>query len=88
MNAQDRKAVSELVSKLEGLKAEAETLGESLRSLADAEQEKFDNMSEGLQGADKGQAIEQAASDLSSAADSLESGDLQGALDSLGNIEL
>lgn len=75
MNAKDRKEVSAIVSELEGLQAR-------LQELADAEQEKFDNMSEGLQAGERGQAIETAAGELSSAADAV-----QEALDALGNLE-
>jgi hypothetical protein len=88
MNKADRKQVSEIVSKLEALKAEAESLGETLRELGSAEQEKYDNMPEGLQGGEAGQAIETAASALDSAADALETGNVGDALDELGNIEL
>jgi uncharacterized protein YoxC len=94
MNAQDRKAVSGIVSELEALRSEMEALrsqvediGTRLRELADAEQDKFDNLNEGLQSSDNGQAIEEAASNLSDAADAAESGDIEEALDALGNLE-
>jgi hypothetical protein len=87
MNAQDRKRVSEIVSALEGLKAEIVTQGEALRELADAEQEKFDNMTEGLQQGEKGQAIEAAADALGEAADAAEQGNADEALETLGSIE-
>jgi len=84
MNAQDRKAVSGIVSELEALRSEMEALrsqvediGTRLRELADAEQDKFDNLSEGLQSSDNGQAIEEAASNLSDAADAAESCDIE-----------
>ena len=87
MNAQDRKAISGLVSELEALRSQVEDVGARLRELADAEQDKFDNMNEGLQAADNGQAIEEAASNLSDAADAAESGNIEEALDALGNLE-
>ena len=96
MNAQDRKAVSGIVSELEALRSQVEDIGTRLRELADAEQDKFDNMSEGLQSSDNGQAIEEAASNLyrsfinhrlSDAADAAESGNIEEALDALGNLE-
>ena len=43
-----------------------------LQMEADEEQDKFDNLSEGLQQADSGQAIEAAAGSLQEAADALE----------------
>ena len=87
MNAQDRKAISGLVSELEALRSQVEDVGARLRELADAEQDKFDNMNEGLQSSDNGQAIEEAASNLSDAADAAESGNIEEALDALGNLE-
>lgn len=87
MNATDRKKANALISQIEALKAQAEVLAGELRELADAEQEKFDNMPEGLQGGDRGQAMEEAAGNLSSAADALESGSLEEALETLGQIE-
>lgn len=87
MNAADRKKVSALTSTLEGIKAQIEDVGSLLRDLADAEQEKFDNMSEGLQQGDQGQAIEAAASALADACVACESGDVESALSSLGEIE-
>ena len=87
MNATDRKKANAIISQIEALKAQAEVLAGELRELADAEQEKFDNMPEGLQGGDRGQAMEEAAGNLSSAADALESGSLEEALEALGQIE-
>lgn len=88
MNKADRKVVSDAVSQLEELKAKIENIGVDVRALADAEQEKFDNMSEGLQQGERGQAIEEAAGALSEAADALESGNVDEALEALGRIEL
>lgn len=87
MNATDRKKANAIISQIEALKAQADALAGELRELADAEQEKFDNMPEGLQGGDRGQAMEEAAGNLSSAADALESGSLEEALETLGQIE-
>lgn len=69
MNAQDRKEVGELLDRLDKVVAEFSDIKELLRELADAEQEKFDNMSEGLQQSEKGQAIQEAATELGNAAD-------------------
>jgi hypothetical protein len=87
MNAQDRKTVAKLLGELNELKSKAEEIGNQLRELADAEQEKFDNMSEGLRQAENGQKIERAAENLSSAADSCEEGNIQETIDSLEQIE-
>lgn len=64
MNRKDKGRVFELMDQLSAIKGELESLGE-------AEREKFDNMPEGLQSADTGQNIEQAADALESAADQL-----------------
>ena len=87
MNAADRKAVSDEVSKLEEMKSDISMIGEALRELADAEQEKYDNLSEGLQASEKGQAIQTAAEALDEAASECDEGNIQSALDALGNIE-
>ena len=55
MNAQDRKKVSDIKSRLEALHAQFEDLKFEIQDLADDEQQKFDGMSEGLQQTDKGQ---------------------------------
>jgi uncharacterized coiled-coil DUF342 family protein len=87
MNAADRKQVAALVAHLEELMSQASAIGEEIRELADAEQEKYDNMSEGLQQGDRGQAIEAAAQALSSAADAADEGNVVEALENLNNIE-
>lgn len=69
-------------SKLEKFKA---TLGEiqgELERLRDDEQEKFDNLLEGLQQTESGQQMEAAAGSLGEAAEHLQS-----AIDSLDEIE-
>jgi hypothetical protein len=74
MNAADRKRVAELSNEF--------------REIADAEQGKFDNMPEGLQEGEKGQAISEAAEALGEVADHLESGEASDAYERLGDIEL
>lgn len=64
MNAQNRKSISEHVSSLEQLMYDTETL-------RDEEQEKYDNLSEGLQASENGQAIQTAVDALESALSSL-----------------
>ena len=74
MNAQDRKAVSGIVSELEALRSQAYYIGTRLRELADA-----------VYG--RAAAIEEATSNLFDAADAAESGNIKEALDALGNLE-
>jgi uncharacterized protein YPO0396 len=75
MNKRDHVRLAKAIGQLEDAKAVIE-------ELAEAEQEKFDNMTKGLQAGERGQAIEQAASSLSDA-----QSDLEAALDKLGEIE-
>jgi len=75
MNKQRRKAITEIVSKLEEIMADLNTLQEE-------EQEAFDNLPEGLQDSEKGEAMETAAGLLEEAVNSV--GD---AIDGLGGIE-
>lgn len=75
MNAKDRKQLAEIRGTLEQAHAD-------LEQLQSAEQDKFDNMSEGLQQGERGQAIEQAANELQEAVDNL-----QQAIDNLTNME-
>jgi hypothetical protein len=60
MNAAQRKTLSEKISIVEDLISE-------LQNIRDEEQEKYDNMPEGLQSGDKGEAIQQAVDNLDSA---------------------
>lgn len=75
MNNARRKLIANLVSALESQKDEAEyILGE--------EQEYFDNMPEGFQSSERGEAAESAISELETAISSIEE-----AISSLENIE-
>ena len=86
MNKQDRDKVQELAQTLESLKGQIQACGEELRALADAEQEKFDNLSEGLQAAEQGQQIEQCAGTLDEAASAAEDGNAAEAIEALENL--
>jgi len=72
MNAKTRKELNKIYSEIEGHK-------NRLEEIASEEQDKFDNLSEGLQAAESGQKLEQASSDLQEAVGSLE--------EALGQIE-
>jgi hypothetical protein len=65
MNKATRAAIAELVGKLEEIKDEIE-------NLQSEEQDKFDNMPEGLQQSDNGQKCEAAAIALEDAVSSLD----------------
>lgn len=60
MNAAGRKLIAKWASELDTIKT-------AIEDLASEEREKFDNLSEGLQQADRGQAIEAAADALEGA---------------------
>ena len=87
MNAADRKTIDILKGKLADLQSQTEDVAGELRTLADAEQEKFDNLTEGLQQAESGQAIEMAAQTLDDAASAAEDGDLAACIASLDELE-
>jgi len=75
MNKKDRSALEELMAKLEVIKEEIEGLDEY-------EREKFDNLPEGIQASDRGQAIEAAADSLDGIV-----ADLENVLDSYREME-
>lgn len=87
MNQAQRKVVAEKLQALISLKEQIESIGSELRTIAEEEQEKYDNMPEGLQGGEKGQAIESAAQALDDAAGYAESGDAGEAINSLEAME-
>lgn len=72
MNASDRKAIAKLGEEIAALWSKLDDCKSELETLKDDEQEKFDNMSDGLQQGERGQAIEEAAGQLSEAFDALE----------------
>lgn len=87
MNQAQRKIVADKLQQLIGLKEQIEAIGSELRTLADEEQEKFDNMPEGLQASENGQAIETAAQALDEAAGYAEEGNAGEAVGALENVE-
>jgi uncharacterized coiled-coil DUF342 family protein len=98
MNKERRKLINEqwhkveaIRVKLDELKAEAEEAKEALEAIRDDEQEAFDNMPEGLQQSDRGQASEEAINHLFTAIDALDelddAPDFTEALEALDNAE-
>jgi hypothetical protein len=83
MNAQGRKLIAAIVMKLNAakddglplpeLKAEVKHNVSILESMRDEEQEKYDNMPEGLQASSKGEALEQIIEMLDDVINDLES---------------
>ena len=72
MNNERRKSINNLINLIDDARAQLETV-------KDEEQEAYDNLPEGLQQADRGQASEQAISALEDAISSLE--------DAVGSLE-
>lgn len=68
----ERIATLETAEQREEYAKELEDLKETLEGIRDAEQEKFDNMPEGLQGSERGEAIENAVGELDGAITDLE----------------
>lgn len=81
MNKQSRTAAINILERLEVIEVELETL-------ASDEQEKFDNLSEGLQESERGQALEEAANGLEEARGQVEEavGSLQQAIATLNEL--
>ena len=65
MNAQGRKEIAKYIASLEEIK-------DKLDSMMDEEQDKFDNMPEGLQESERGEAMQEAIEQLETACDNLD----------------
>ena len=65
MNAQGRKEIAKYISTLEDIK-------DKLESMMDDEQDKFDNMPEGLQESERGEAMQEAIEQLETACENLD----------------
>lgn len=72
MNNDRRKAIADIVSSVEKLSGDVQSLRDQLESQTNDEQEYFDNMPESLQGGEKGQNAEQAVDALTEALDKLQ----------------
>jgi hypothetical protein len=75
MNQSQRKTLS-------GLVAQLDTIKDAINDMATEEQDKYDNLSEGLQQSDNGQKFEVNASTLNDAVSELES-----VINNLGEVE-
>ena len=65
MNAQGRKEIAKYIASLEEIK-------DKLDSMKDEEQDKFDNMPEGLQESERGEAMQEAIEQLETVCDNLD----------------
>lgn len=87
MNKDDRQKVSELQAKLEDLKSQIGEIGQELSNMASEEQDKFDNLNEGLQASEQGQGFQNAAEALGEAASYAEEGNAGEAISALEGME-
>ena len=71
MNAERRKAIEAIAEALDKVAGFSDTIAQ-IETLKDEEQEYYDNMPESLQSGDKGNAAEEAVSNLEAAAEKLE----------------
>lgn len=72
MNKDRRKRLDQAQKILEDIKEQFDTARDLIRDVAEEEREAFDNLSEGLQQAERGQAMEAAADALDNAHSSME----------------
>ena len=89
MNAKDKKTVSNILNAIELIRCQVEEHMDAIEYMASSEHEKFDNMSEGLQQTEKGQAIGSAAQTMESIQQALEQAfdALEEAVSEFGNLE-
>ena len=85
MNAQRRKALADLMDRITKLGKDRDDIKNELETLRDEEQESFDNMPEGLQQGDRGQAMEEAIGELEEAISALEEFDTDSINGSIDN---
>lgn len=72
MNNDRRKDLNTAIDLIEKIKADFETAKGLIRDAAEGEQEGFDNLTEGLQAAERGQRMEEVAGELSNVADEMD----------------
>lgn len=84
MNAARRKEIGKAIGLLQTLSATLDEVKSLVEGLASEEREYYDNMHENLQGGDKGQAADNAATQLEEIQSSLEELDID---DLVGKLE-
>jgi len=85
MNNERRKEIAKLAELLSDMTAKLDDIKSELETFAEEEQEKFDNLSEGLQASERGQSYEAAAGALQETVYNVESAisEIEQALSSL-----
>lgn len=77
MNKEQRKKLENIIARMEELQGEIATAASDIQAEAEAEREKFDNLNEGLQASERGQALETAADALDNAQSEFEEAESQ-----------
>jgi prefoldin subunit 5 len=85
MNNDRRKALAKLADAIDAARASLEEIRDEIDNLKSEEDDGFNNLPEGLQQAERGQAMEAAAEQMQTAYDLLDgvSGELQDAIDAI-----
>lgn len=83
MNNARRKDIAAIVSRLQAVQSEFESIRDDLQSVAEAEREAFDNMPESLQSSERGEACSAAADALENAHSEMEALDLESMISEL-----
>lgn len=86
MNAQRRKALRVIITKLEELDSLRQEILERLEEVKGEEQQALDNMPESLQESERGQQMQEYIDSMESTTTELEYIDLEGILDQLREI--
>jgi chromosome segregation ATPase len=76
MNKDRRKAISNLISRIEEISATLYDLGSEIEQLQSEEQDYYDNMPESLQGGERGERAQEAADALQEAYDAVDNLDI------------
>ena len=83
MNKLRRKALTELVKKLEEIQSDICAACESLAELRDEEEEYIENMPEGIRYSERGERAETAFDNLTGAVEDIENLDLEAIIDQI-----
>lgn len=86
MNKLRRKALSEVIAKLEELDSIRQEAMEMLSSIIDEEQEAYDNLPESLQDSERGEQMQEYIDSMQNVADDLDSLDTSDWIDTLSDI--
>lgn len=86
MNAQRRKALRAIITKLEELESQRQEIQEELEEVLSQEQEALDNMPESLQESESGQQIADNVENLGYAVDFLQALDVEEITDQLQTV--